>query len=106
MYKIIRKLEAKERSVGATKSVFDYVTKEISPLISFVIVKNSGDWGEVISKYSRVYFVLKGTLKLKFADSEEVSLGPWDSCFVDKGEKFNFAGDCQVITVDSPAHGS
>jgi mannose-6-phosphate isomerase-like protein (cupin superfamily) len=105
MYKVIRKSEAKERSVGETKSVFDYVTKEISPAISFVIVKNVGDWGETISKYNRIYFVLEGTLKLKFQD-KEVTLEPWDSCFVDKDTKFNFAGDCHVIVVDSPAHGS
>jgi ethanolamine utilization protein EutQ (cupin superfamily) len=105
MHKVIRKSEAKERRVGETKSVFDYITKEISPAVSFVVVKNAGNWGEVVSKYDRVYFVLEGSLTLKFQD-EEVVLESWDSCFVDKDEKFNFSGDCQVIIVDSPAHGS
>jgi mannose-6-phosphate isomerase-like protein (cupin superfamily) len=105
MYKIIRKVQAKERSVGEAKSVLDYVTKEISPAVSFVIVKNTGDWGESITRYSRVYFVLEGTLKLKFQD-EEVALEPWDGCFIDKGTKYNFSGDCQIIVVDSPAYGS
>ena len=105
MYKVVRKSEAKGRPVGETKSVLEYVTKETSPAVSLVIVKNSGDWGEVVSKYNRIYFVLEGSLKLKFTDGEEVTLGPWDSCFVSVGEKYNFAGDCQVITVDSPAHG-
>jgi ethanolamine utilization protein EutQ (cupin superfamily) len=106
MYKIIKKAEASERKVGEAKSVFDYVTKEISPTVSFVVVKNAGDWGEVIAKYNRVYFVLEGVLRLKFSDSGEIVLEPGDACFMEKGEKYNFAGDCQVVTVDSPAHGS
>jgi mannose-6-phosphate isomerase-like protein (cupin superfamily) len=105
MHKIVRKSEAKERSVGETKSVLDYVTKEVSPSVSFVIVKNVGNWGETVSKYNRIYFVLEGTLTLKFRN-EEVTLEPWDGCFVGKDEKYNFAGDCQIIVVDSPAHGS
>jgi ethanolamine utilization protein EutQ (cupin superfamily) len=106
MHKVIKKSEVNERKVGETKSVLDYVTKEISPAVSFVVVKNAGDWGEVIAKYNRVYFVLEGDLQLKFPDSKEIVLEPGDACFVEKGEKFNFAGSCEVVTVDSPAHGS
>lgn len=105
MHKIVRRAEAQERSVGATKSVLDYVTMEINPAVSLVVVRNKGDWGGSVAKYSRVFFVLEGALTLKFSD-EEIILEAEDACFVDKGEAYNFSGDCRVIVVDAPAHGT
>ena len=105
MYKIIRKKEASKRQISDRKSVLDYVTKEISPNISLVIVKNEGYFGDVAISKDRIYYILSGELILKFG-VEKVILKKDDACFISKNTSYIMSGDCKAIIVDQPAFGT
>jgi ethanolamine utilization protein EutQ (cupin superfamily) len=106
MLKIIRKPDAATRKIADNKFVLDYVTKDTSPDISFVIIEGTDFEGETTIAGNRIYFVLLGTLIMDL-DGEKTSLYPEDSCFISAGTKYKYvmSGKFKIITVDQPAHG-
>lgn len=105
MIKVIRKSEASVRKITDNKIVLNYITKDISPDVSFAITqaKNYSEKETII--YNRVYYVLEGTLLLS-NNGQEISLGEGDSCFLEKGTEYTMKGTFKAIIVNQPAFGT
>ncbi len=105
MLKIVRKTDAATRKIADNKFVLDYITKDTSSDISFVIIEGADFEGETTIVGNRIYFVLSGTLVIDL-DGERTTLSPDDSCFISAGTKYKYvmSGKFKIITVDQPAH--
>lgn len=106
MFKLVKKDDAQERKILDNKSVFNYITKEISPGVSLAVVTGQDLETSAVAENDRIYFAVKGSLALNFESGEEVNLQEGDSCFVSKGTEYVMSGTFEVITVDQPAFGT
>ena len=104
MYKHIKSSATTNRSITADKTAHDYVTKTDCGDASLTMIINRGNFGEVNAEYNYIYFVIEGSLHLRFRD-KEIEILENDACFVTVGEKYNFSGDCKVLVFNQPAFG-
>jgi len=106
MYKVVKKENSIERKISDKKSVFNYITKDISLELSLAVIRGYDlDLTEITIENNRIYYIIKGTLFLNF-QGEELILEEGDSCFISKGTSYIMSGAFEVVTVDQPAFGS
>lgn len=104
MFKVVRKSEASIRKIAGNKIAVNYITKDISPGVSFATAEATNYYEKETTPYNRIYFVLGGRLVLVF-DNEEILLEEGDLCFIEKGTIYEMKGTFKAAIINQPAFG-
>lgn len=105
MYKVVKKSDAVIRKISENKVATNYITKDISPHVSFTTLEATDYEEKETTSYNRIYHVLKGTLTLTF-DDQVVILLEGDSCYIEKGTNYEMCGTFKAVVVNQPAFGT
>lgn len=105
MFKVIKRSDCPIHKVTDKQTAFNYITKEISPEVSFIVVKNVDSDKEYINNYQRIYYILSGEMKLEI-DDNVIVLEEGDTCLIEKGSRYKASGTYDVIVVNQPAYGT
>ena len=105
MYKVVRKSGATRRQISEDKSVENYITKDVLKEVSLAVTEGNNFQTNEETKYNRIFFVLKGKLKLEF-NGKKVSLEKDDSCYISKGTSYGISGTFKAVVVNQPAFGT
>ena len=105
MHKFIKKDQATLRQIAPNKSALNYITKDLSPNLSFATTEGV-DFSETeVCKYDRIYFVLEGRLVIEVEGETEL-LEADDACYLGKGIEYTMSGTFKTVVVNSPAFGN
>src|SRR5258708_5432495 len=105
MFKVVTKSEASVRKIAENKIARNYITKHISPEISFATTEATNYFEQETSEYNRIYYVMEGILKLVI-DGQEISLHEGDSCYIEKNTPYEMRGTFNAVIVNQPAFGT
>ncbi len=105
MYKVVRNSNASVRKISDNKISINYITKDISPDVSFAVAEATEFKEKQRAEYNRIYYILSGTLILMF-DKKKVELETGDSCYVSKGTEYVMSGTFKAVMVNQPAFGT
>lgn len=104
MHKLVKKSETTPRQINPQYAALNYITKEVTPLISLAVTEGNNLEDIITTNENRIYFVLEGTLILTF-DNEQVVLHKDDSCFIAAGTSYTMKGTFRSVIVNQPAFG-
>lgn len=104
MYKVVKKSDGKVRKIADTHQAINYITKEISPNVSFALTEANNHKEIETTLYDRIYFVLEGTITLVF-NGKKVILEKDDSIFISKNTTYEISGTFRSVIVNHPAFG-
>jgi mannose-6-phosphate isomerase-like protein (cupin superfamily) len=105
MHTIVRKQDATSRKISAHKTVYNLITKDISPTVSFAVIETDHCNMPITAEYDYIYFVIQGAMTLTF-EKEKLTLHPGDSCYITKGETYGMIGTFRTAVVNQPAFGT
>lgn len=80
MHKVIKSSDATVRRIADNKTAANFITKEVSPELSFATTEATDYYEKETTAYNRIYYVLEGSLTLKI-DGENMELTVGDACF-------------------------
>ncbi len=105
MFKVVKKSDAVVRQIAPNKIASNYITKDISPVVSFATTEATDYYEKETTDYNRIYYVTEGTLVLS-VDGQEVSIEEGDSCFLENGTMYEMKGTFKAVIVNQPAFGT
>ena len=105
MYKVVRKSEAVERKIAESKTVKNYITKDVTQDVSLAVTEMTDHSEKETTHYNRIYYVIKGSLIL-IIDGEEIILHEGDAGFIPAGTTYEMKGTSKIVTVNQPACGT
>jgi ethanolamine utilization protein EutQ (cupin superfamily) len=105
MFKVVRKSEAVVRKIANNKTATNYITKDISPLVSFAITEATDYYEKETAPYDRIFYVLEGKLLLVF-DGKEIPLNSGGCCFIKKNTIYEMKGTFKAVVINQPAFGT
>ena len=105
MYKIVKESEGIIRKITNNKTVLNLITRDVTPNVSLAVIDAQEYRGDEQANYNRIYYVIEGSLTLTFDDNRQtLELG--DSCYIEKGRKYQIEGTFKAIIVSQPAFGT
>lgn len=105
MHHITLSHHATIRTVSASESMANYITKEIHPEASLSVVSAHDIEHQEQTPYSRMYFVLEGEMSIHIENQNYV-LKPKDSIFISKNTRYSLQGSFEAVVINQPAFGS
>lgn len=104
MYKIVKKSEGTLHKIAENKQAMNYITKNITSDFSLAVIKAENFDEMETATYNRIYYVLSGQLELTF-DGVKNILKSGDTCYLQKGSKYQMSGTFGTIVINQPAFG-
>lgn len=104
MYALIKKADTVVRNIFPNYSATNFITKDISPDISFAVTDANDFEDTTTTKENRIYYLLEGSLEL-IIDKDEIRLEPGDSCFISENTTYTMKGTFKSVIINSPAFG-
>lgn len=105
MHKLITRQDAIPRKIAENKTAYNYISKEISPGVSFAVIEGTNYNAPVTAAQNWIYFMVDGDMTLRFKD-EVITLHEDDACLVTKGEQYQMIGTYKAVIVCQPAFGT
>jgi ethanolamine utilization protein EutQ (cupin superfamily) len=105
MYRLVKAADATIRQIAENKTAANFITKEISPDLSFATTEATDYYEKETTPYTRIYYLLEGTMAITI-DNEKLELEVGDVCYIEKDSTYEMQGTFKAITVNQPAFGS
>lgn len=105
MYKVINSTQATKRQITSNKLARNYITKNIDPNLSLATLEASNYDEEETTKYTRIYYVLEGSLEL-IVGNEASTLQKNDTIYIEKNTTYKMKGTFKAIVINEPAFGT
>lgn len=105
MITVVQKSEASIRHIADTYKATNFITKDITPVVSLAINEASNHQETETTDYDRIYYVVEGVLNIKTND-EAYSVNVGDACFISANTTYDFFGTFKAVVVNQPAFGT